>query len=319
MKYYRLVLAVLLTLVLLYIARKTAQGRPEHFEHQESGFTFEITTVPKLQEGTSGRLPVTIRGPVDSGTTLMFRLCKYGRKPDRYSEYAEAYLLPDSTRPDTYYASVHGGKKGDRTFYFFEVRDANQRVLASFKRDNGQAFMLKFVGHVPALILIGHILLMFAAVFCVTLAAIYAVPVIRNGGNPKVMARLILLAAVLAIAGGYPMGFAMNHYAFGTLWEGVPFGTDVTDNKTQLLVLYFIFVALSSLGTITDGRWGRDLFTPATLGRLTVGALLFLLVVYLIPHSIQFAGRPTYIACYSLIGLMALAYVVAWLRSRQRR
>ena len=53
MKYYRIGLAFLLTLVLLYIARNTSEGRPEEVQHSENGLTFEMITVPKLEEGTS--------------------------------------------------------------------------------------------------------------------------------------------------------------------------------------------------------------------------------------------------------------------------
>ena len=65
------------------------------------------------------------------------------------------------------------------------------------------------------------------------------------------------MATIAAFLGGYPVGFAMNWYAFGVLWEGVPFGTDATDNKTQLLFVYLLFLTLATLGSLRGrpGRW----------------------------------------------------------------
>jgi hypothetical protein len=131
------------------------------------------------------------------------------------------------------------------------------------------------------------------------------------------MAVNFFLAALFAFLGGYPFGFAMNWYAFGTIWEGVPFGTDATDNKTQLLFVYFLFMVLISLGSLTRGRIGRDLFSPKALGWFGLSAFVLKLAIYLIPHSIQFSVGLTRGVCYSFIGLVVMLYLYALGRSKR--
>jgi ABC-type Fe3+-siderophore transport system permease subunit len=96
----------------------------------------------------------------------------------------------------------------------------------------------------------------------------------------------------------------------------VPFGHDATDNKTQLLFLYLLFATLAGAGSLSRGRWGRNLWSAKTLGWLGMASFAVMLFIYLIPHSIQFTPAFTYAFCYSWIGLIALAYLVGLARRR---
>jgi hypothetical protein len=131
------------------------------------------------------------------------------------------------------------------------------------------------------------------------------------------MARYFAIAATTVFLGGYLFGFAMNYFAFGTIWEGVPFGTDATDNKTQILLLYLLFLTLASLGSLTGGKRGRDLYSPRTRGWFGVGAFLLMLLVYFVPHSTQFSPGLTYVVGYSFAALMVLLYLLGYYRTRK--
>jgi ABC-type Fe3+-siderophore transport system permease subunit len=159
--------------------------------------------------------------------------------------------------------------------------------------------------------------MIFATVFCVVMAFFHAVSLIRGGTNVRAMAKWYFWSVVFAFFGCYPFGMAMNWYAFGAVWEGVPFGTDATDNKTQLLFVYLLFAWLVTMGSFTKGRFGRDLFSPKTLG--WIGAIGFAVVwfIYLVPHSIQFTAAFTYAFCYSWIGIILALYVAGLVQSRE--
>jgi ABC-type Fe3+-siderophore transport system permease subunit len=106
----------------------------------------------------------------------------------------------------------------------------------------------------------------------------------------------------------------MNWYAFGGTWEGVPFGTDATDNKTQLLFVYLIFAMLATWGSFRGS--GRDLFAPKTLGVIGLGTFAVMLFTYLIPHSIQFEATFTYAFCYTWTAIVAALYLLGRLRTK---
>lgn len=163
----------------------------------------------------------------------------------------------------------------------------------------------------------GHLLFMFGTVFFVALATVFGLGVLFGTTNPRVPLIFVSMAGLFTLVGGYPFGFAMNWYAFGTIWEGVPFGTDATDNKTQILLVYFLLVALSGLGTISKGKCGRDVFGTTALSAMAVLSFLVMLGIYLIPHSIQFSPDTTYTVCYSTIAFCALVYLFGFFTSRR--
>ncbi|MFH1463851.1 MAG: hypothetical protein ABIO70_05665 [Pseudomonadota bacterium] len=135
----------------------------------------------------------------------------------------------------------------------------------------GGPAVLRYKGDVPAAVLIPHILFMFLAMVwgLRTLLEITA-------GRPAVR-RQAWITLVLMLLGGMILGPAVQHYAFGAAWTGVPFGWDLTDNKTLLMVVAWGigcgFVGLK--GEVT--RRGR-------IAMMVAG--LVMLAVYLIPHSL---------------------------------
>jgi len=307
MKIVRWAIAAVLTAALLYVASSNSRGRPEQITHTENGYTFDITTVPKGFEDGVARITVKIDGPLNDTLQTLIRYSKFDQDastPRR--KYEKKLLLPDSVA-GVYYAEFSVGTRGDRFWYFFEIRDNVGGQRAMFLRPDGEPFVLKYVGEVPSWILTLHILLMFATVYFIVLGTIDAIELISRGSDPAPMTRAYLWAVVCTFVGGYPFGWAMNWYTFGTIWEGVPFGTDATDNKTQLLFVYLVFILLLGLAR-------RRLYSPRALGIWGVTGLIVMLAIYLIPHSIQFTPGLTIAVCWSWIGFVALLYGLSWLR-----
>lgn len=313
----RIVTAIAVALLLLYIARTNSEGRPEFISHTENGFTFEMTTIPKALETSLARIPLKVTGPFEPNLHVQFRPSKLGQ--DETSElrlYGTVPLSIKDSATGLYVAEVSAGSRGRKLYYYFEVRDNTGGYRAGFTQADGKPFVLKYIGHVPTLVLISHIALMATTVFFVALGSLYAISLIRGRQNARPMATCFFLAALSAFLGGYPFGFAMNHYAFGTIWEGVPFGTDATDNKTQLLFAYLLFITLAGIGSLSKGELGRDIYPPKGLGWFGVGTFGLMLSIYLIPHSIQFTPELTYTVCYSFLGVVALLYAAGWIRTR---
>jgi len=316
MKTLRVVLALFISGAMLYVARTNSRGQPEHLSRVDGAFRFEMTTVPKVIEHQADRVTLTVSGPV-SGRRVVFRTSQPGDLPaDRMAEFSTVDMQPVDGTPGEYSVEVTAGDKNGRFHYYFEVVDSTGTALATFKAENGEPFSLRYIGEVPVPVLAGHIFFIFAAVFGVAMAAVHALRIIGGSTEVKPMAKFLFWATIFCFIGGYPLGIPMNHYAFGSLWEGVPFGTDATDNKTQLLFVYLLVATLSSLGSLSRGRIGRDLFSSRTLGWIGLGTFAVMLFIYLIPHSIQFTPRFTYAFCYTWIGIVAALYVFGLLFSR---
>ncbi len=319
MKIFRVVIALIITVVLFFIARDTSRGHPETVIGKTPGYTFTMVTTPKAPENDSGRIAVRIEGTIapDDHVILRTGLTTAAQKAQHNNPHLGMMHFrqdPDTAALWVVYLPV--GERGTKEYYFIQIRDSHGNLTSSFARDDGYPFMIKAIGGVPIYVLIGHISMIFATVFCVVMAFFYAIPLIRGSKNVLPMARWYFWAAVFAFLGCYPFGAAMNWFAFGSIWEGVPFGTDATDNKTQLLFIYLLFAFLVSLGSFTREKLGRDLYSLKTLG--WIGAIGFAVVwfIYLIPHSIQFSPAFTDLFCYSWIGVIVTLYVAGLVRSR---
>lgn len=321
MKVLRIVLAVIITLGMLYIARTNSEGRPEEYTHDENYFSFHMISVPKIVEHEADTIKVTVKGPM-AGRRLMLRTTQ-GVPRERldinnFGVYSARLMHSYLDAPDLYLIPARAEAKGGRFYYYFEVRDFENNVLATFTKPDGSPFLLKYIGEVPSVILLGHILFIFATVFFISLATVHGFRVLTTGEGLRPMAVYLFWGTACCLIGCYPLGIPMNWYAFGATWEGVPFGTDATDNKTQLLFVFMLFAMLSTLGTLTRGKFGRDLFGTKTLGVIGVGTFVVMLFIYLIPHSIQFDPTFTYGFCYTWIGVVAALYLFGLLKSRRR-
>ena len=65
----------------------------------------------------------------------------------------------------------------------------------------------------------------------------------------------------------------VQNFAFGEYWTGIPFGTDLTDNKTLIAFVSWLIALLALLKTKQPTPW-------------IVAAAIVTLVIFLIPHSV---------------------------------
>lgn len=149
-----------------------------------------------------------------------------------------------------------------KIMYFVHLK--KDEVAVSLTGD--EPVILRYKGEVPAAILIPHILIMFATMLLSTRAGLEAVT-----GRDRTR-RLTLWTIGLLFLGGFILGPLMQKYAFGAFWTGVPFGWDLTDNKTLIVMLAWLWVWFKSQKGSGRG-W-------------IVFASVLTLIVYLIPHSL---------------------------------
>jgi hypothetical protein len=125
----------------------------------------------------------------------------------------------------------------------------------------------RFKGNVHLSVLIPHIILMFIAMLFSNRAGIGA------ASSDRKFPTYTKWVLGLLTAGGLILGPIVQKQAFGAFWTGVPFGWDLTDNKTLISVLGW-FAAF----------WAQRINRGAR--PVTIAAALITLAVFLIPHSL---------------------------------
>jgi hypothetical protein len=161
-----------------------------------------------------------------------------------------------------FFAPVPQQPPAGKIQYYFEITDS--RGTQTYFKDS--PVVIRFKGGVPAYILVPHILLMFIAMLFSTLAGLMALV-----KEPKYK-QYALWTLILFTAGGMILGPIVQLDAFGDLWTGIPFGWDLTDNKTLIALVFWI------LAVIMNRKKERPIYT--------VIAAIVLLLVFSIPHSL---------------------------------
>ncbi|MCE1199424.1 MAG: hypothetical protein LWW85_10685 [Marinilabiliales bacterium] len=131
--------------------------------------------------------------------------------------------------------------------------------------NNGTPTVIRFKGHVPEGILIPHILIMFLAMLFSNVAGLFAafrIPYLK-------MTHITLFTIII---GGLIMGPLVQKYAFNEWWAGVPYGFDLTDNKTLIAIVVWVAAYFLSKNQQSRG--------------LVIVASLVTLVIFCIPHSL---------------------------------
>jgi hypothetical protein len=154
-------------------------------------------------------------------------------------------------------------KKLEKLDYFISLKKGDTSVVLPKEK----LVTIRFKDPVPISILIPHIFAMFFAMMLSN----------RTGleffNKDAKLEKLTLWTIIVLFIGGFPLGFAMNGFAFGDMWGGWPFGHDVTDNKTQIAFIFWLIAYF----LVKKNK-------HAKLAVLLAAIIMF--AVYMIPHSV---------------------------------
>jgi hypothetical protein len=131
---------------------------------------------------------------------------------------------------------------------------------------NIEPTVIRFKGDVPAFILIPHILFMFLAMLFSTRTGLEALIKGKQTFN------YAMVTTITLFLGGIILGPIVQKYAFGAYWTGWPIGKDLTDNKTAVAFLFWVIATYK-------------LFKDRDKSIMAIIAMIILLAIYLIPHS----------------------------------
>jgi hypothetical protein len=267
-------LAVIITLAAVKFQRSTGPTKPIDEQFSFNGQRFE-TSLPRSwetninnseasgdYESLNKRLKINIdieNLPDDIEGMLVYRLYPGNGPSDTLKALREgsAFTVSMPSQPPAGKISYNFILKNQ------SVSDSEQSE--EIKLGGVDGVILRFKSHVPAGVLIPHILLMFIAMFVSNYIGIAAFSKTINL-NSSVIVLLFVFGT-----GGLILGPLVQNYAFGAYWTGWPFGSDLTDNKT--LLAFIIWVAAWMLNRKKSRRY------------MYIIAAVVMLLVYSIPHS----------------------------------
>ncbi len=248
------VIAVVITLTSAVYQRMTGPTYEFKGSVQLAGETISYELL-RTHEGETD-MPVSIAVPSDQFSGVVeWRRHKVDEQWQRISMAMEESTLV---------AYLPNQPPAGKLDYSVTLSAGEEEAVLSSK---GRAVVTRFKGVVPGWILWPHVLAMFIGMLLSTRTGFEA---IFKRDNLK---RLTIWTFGLLFFGGMILGPIVQYLAFGDLWTGVPFGWDLTDNKTLIMVAAWGWV----LWAVLKEKQARG---PAIV------AAVLTLIVYLIPHSV---------------------------------
>lgn len=280
MKALRIIVATVLTIGMLGYARLNNASRSVHLVQEKEGIRIDHITVGRHVGQTKPVIKARIEG------ALKARLFYKSSLDDEYTQ-VPMIRFPDD--PTLYSASLPVLPKGWEVFYYMEATGAKDNSTVVTLPGGGfdiKPVLLRYVGHVPIPIVIGHVLAVFAAVFFAFISLLSAIDVERGKADIARAIKYPVIAVICMAVGFFMLGFPMNMYAYGTMWEGIPFGSDVTDNKSQLIFIFWFAVLALFKGSVFGRGEDKNFLRSSAYFTIILVAFLVMLIVYAIPHSI---------------------------------
>jgi len=246
------VIAVLITVAAAMYQRMTGPTYPKEVPVTIEGSEYEISL--KRSQTNTHPCTIGIETPGNFSGKIFYRKFRTDE------EWVSADMKHDGARLTGELPSQPAA--GKLEYYIVLQPPAGGEITISKE----EPVVIRFKGNVPALVMIPHILIMFFAMLMSNLAGLTAA-----FGRPE-QKKYGKWALWLLLAGGMILGPVVQKYAFGDLWTGIPFGWDLTDNKTLIAVFAWI------LAVVMNRKRDRPGYT--------IAAAILLLLVYSIPHSL---------------------------------
>jgi len=261
-------LAFVITIAAAYYQRKTGPTYPKRINTVVNDSTYQIRLVRSLGLDERSEVKLKIQDTTVKAILWYKRFNtsdEYSSSPFSYKVYPVHSFIMNRifkiTEEKALFADIPQQPAAGKLQYYIEITDSKgTRTLMK-----ETPVVIRFKGGVPGQVLTPHILIMFLAMLFSTASGLFAL-----AGIPSYK-KYAIWTLVLLTAGGMILGPIVQKFAFGAFWTGVPFGWDLTDNKTLIAFLFWILAVVMNL------KKERPVYT--------IVAAVILLLVYSVPHS----------------------------------
>ncbi len=272
----RIIIGLVVTVVLLGLSRRLSMRRPHDLAVEGDGFRVEHRTVTE-QVGPGGpEIVIDVRGERALEPVVRYRVGADG---------AIETVAMNRAGDGRWRAELPWYDKGTKIHYAIELLLGGD-IVARIPENEGSSLYIRYKGEVSRTVLILHIIFMFLSFYFMVQALWSAVGILAGRawkGEAVSHARWVLLSSFI---GGWPLGFILNYQAFGVVWEGFPFGYDITDNKTQIMFVFWLVSLLLVRGSLMGRGEERDALAPRGFAAAVVVSFVVSLLLFIVPHSL---------------------------------
>lgn len=243
--YYYWILAIIITLGAAYYQRKTGPTYPVKDKIKINNNEIKFKLPRSCNSDENAKIEIESKDSIN-----LFIEYK------RFNTEDEWIKIIANKKNDKYFAELPMQPPAGKLEY---------NVIINESKLTDKSIIIRFKGPVPAYVLIPHIIFIFISMLFSNLTGILAIK------KHKSIIKFSILTFLFLLLGGMIFGPIVQKFAFGEYWTGIPFGWDLTDNKT---LIAFIAWALA-LGINLIKRKPILIFI----------ASIIMLIIFSIPHS----------------------------------
>ena len=251
------VLAVIITLSAAIYQRTTGPTYPKKAEVKFSDITYNFKLKRSQEIGEPCDISLNVDGNKDITGTVFYKRYKIDETWNEV-ELSETTIDEEKVLSAVLPEQPEAGKLE----YFIKLNKGSETQFIEQKHP----IVIRFKGAVPAYILAPHIFFMFLTMLFASITAIFVIA--KDNKNSR---RYGYLSFFTLFIGGMILGPIVQKFAFSEFWTGIPFGWDLTDNKTLIA-----FAAWTIAAALNFKKQRPIAFLIATL---------VLYAIYTIPHS----------------------------------
>jgi hypothetical protein len=234
------------------------------------------TPVEEAEAGTEVTIEVTAEASADITGPGIFLY---------YKSEQELFVVVPMQRFEEgqYFGKIPAHERGSLIKYYVEGR-AGDDLVVQVPAEDQPRFEFYFKGTPNRYVLIAHVVVIFAALFFFILAGYFAYRGLSDRRANLHVPRLGLAGTVLFFISSIPIGMVVAYQTFGKPWTGFPVGNDLTDNKSLVILLYWIAATFFYRGSALRKDPSTDLLPGRALPYVYLAGLVLAVVLFLLPH-----------------------------------
>ena len=313
----RILISLMIAATFIFAYYDNKLEAPEKISNTINDFELETTTIPTAQEDSLLTIEVLINGPNDSTLTFQFR---NSESLQNENTLLRRYARTPLTRPDstgqTFLTRLQSPQKGAATYYYFEILDPVGRYKAGLKMPDGKPFKILGIGNVPGWIKYSQVALLFIGMFSIALATMLASECKDNYARTGESVKWFMASLVFLIPGVYLFETISRMHLLGESWQAVPFGTSLSDNLLQILIIFIFLLISGSKELMAKSAQKAGVISKSSYRKFATAALVISFCAFVLFGSMKVSASATEVLSYSILASLFLSYAVLFFKAK---
>ena len=245
-------------------------------ESKQRWVRIKHTPITEARAGRETTLEAEITGPPGSQITA-FIFYRIDARPFQVADMS-------ALEKNRYFGAIPPQSRGDVLQYYIEARTASDMVVRAPAKERAEGFTVKVKGKPNTILLATHVIIIFIALFFYMFSGYLSVRALQHRRSLLYIPRVAFLGTATFFVASIPLGMVVAYQTYGVPWTGFPVGDDLTDNKSLVILIYWIVCAVLYRGSLWRKDPSHDFLPMITLPYVHLAGSILTALLFALPH-----------------------------------